>query len=620
MTDSRFVLALKYYETGLPEESWKILSGLLQEPNISLDALQLATAVRLEARAFDDAISFARLVLARDPGNVAAELSQTQALFQSGRAREAEQAMTRAASLPGHHPAGWNNLGNLLDELGRPDEAVAAFQRAIAQAPAFSAAHNNLGSTLAGQGRFAAAAAAHRAALEADPRNLAALNNLGVALLEQGLAAEAIAAFEKASAADPSDQNAADNRLYAMIYGEPDPRPIHAAHVTWGKAMPAPTVLRPPNPNPARRLRIGYVSPDFRRHSVSFFAAPLMAHHDAAVVEVFCYSDAIADDVTKRFKAAAHNWRETRALNNDALFKMIRRDQIDILVDLAGHTKGNRLAVFARRAAPVQVTALGYPATTGLPAMDYRSCDDITDPAPDADPWSVETLRRLASGMHCYGPPVNAPMPGPLPAQTAGYVTFGAFNKLAKISPLTVALWARILKQVPSARLLMKTKALAEAETRQRVQSRFAAEGIDAGRLDLRGWLPGDRAHLDLYNEVDIALDTAPYNGTTTTCEALWMGVPVVTLAGQGHASRVGASLLTQVGLTDWIASTPDAYAAHAVKSAEDVTGLVNLRAKLRDMMMGSPLCDARTHARAVEAAYRAMWQRACVSGAVAQQ
>jgi predicted O-linked N-acetylglucosamine transferase (SPINDLY family) len=317
------------------------------------------------------------------------------------------------------------------------------------------------------------------------------------------------------------------------------------------------------------------------------------------------------DAVTARLKAAAHNWRDVCGFSDDALFKLIRQDQIDILVDLAGHTKGNRLAVFARRAAPVQVTAWGYPATTGLPAMDYRLCDAITDPAPGADDAAVERLVRLVPGLHCYLPADDAPPVNGLPRVEAGYITFGSFNKRAKISPATVALWAAAMKAVPQSRLLVKTKPLAEAETRAGLERAFAMHGIAAARLDLRGWVPDDLGHLNLYNKVDIALDTFPYNGTTTTCEALWMGVPVLTIAGRGHAARVSASLLTQVGMTDWIVPSPDHFAARAAILASDVDSLRRLRRALRARVAASPLCDAAAHTRGLEAAYRVLWQTA---------
>ena len=609
--NKRFALALKYYEAGLHSESWETLREELSEAAPSSDALGLGAVLRLEARAYDEAIELCDRLIGGQPDHIGAWLWKAQALFRLGRMDEGHEAVAAAAALPAAHPAGWNNLGNLLDEVGRPDAALAALVRAIQQAPDFSLAHNNLGTVLAGQGRFAAACDAHRKALESDPHNLAARSNLGVALLEQGLHEEAMRAFDAVLAADPSMRDAADNRVYAGIYSEDDPRVTHAAHAAWGKNMPPSSSLRPADPAPFRRLRIGYVSPDFRRHSVSFFVEPILTAHDATTVEVFCYADvAQPDRVTARLKAQAHHWRDIHGTSDDDVLKLIRGDQIDVLVDLAGHTKGNRLAVFARRAAPIQVTAWGYPATTGLPAMDYRLCDFVTDPATDADAVAAETLIRLTPGLHCYAPPDDAPPVAPLPALAAGHITFGAFNKLAKISPSTVVLWAAALHAVPGARLLIKTKPLTEEATCRRISDQFAAHGIAPSRLDLRGWVAEDRGHLSLYHDVDLALDTSPYNGTTTTCEALWMGVPVLTLFGRSHAGRVGASLLTQVGMADWIAAAPDQFAARAAALASDITGLSRLRQALRGRLAASPLCDAAAHARGVENAYRAMWRK----------
>ena len=608
--DKRLDLALKYYDVKLPDEAWKIVADLVAAPDAGLEVLGFAAALRLQARAFAEVVALADRMLALDGENPGAWLFKTQALFHAGEA-SADIAFRKALSLAGKHPAGWNNLGNALDALGDFKKARKAFRRAIAEAPELSLAHNNLGASFAGQGEFAAAAASYRQALQVEPGNLAALNNLGVALLEQGLPGEAVATFETVLALDPENRDAADNRLYATIYTESDPRVVHSLHAAWGKAQPPAPALKPRDPQPERKLRVGYVSSDFRQHSVSFFAAPLLAAHDPAAVEVFCYADVVTGDaITRRIKKAAHHWRNIARLSDTEVFDQVRADQIDILVDLAGHTKGNRLPVFARRAAPVQVTAIGYPATTGLPVMDYRLVDGVSDPAPEADGWAVERLIRLA-GMHCYEPPADAPAPGPLPALVPNPVTFGSFNKFAKVSPETVALWARILRAAPEARLILKSKPLVEAETRARVADMFAAHGIAAARLDLRGWTPGDTAHLELYREVDIALDTVPYNGTTTTCEALWMGVPVLTLLGQGHAGRVGASLLMQAGLRDWVATTPEQYVARAAEFVSDLASLAALRKGLRKIVAASQLCDAKAYARNVEKAYRAMWRQA---------
>lgn len=533
------------------------------------------------------------------------------ALYHSeGRLEDAEAVLRAILRFAPGDAATLNNLGLVLDDFGRPQEACEAFTRALASDPGMSAAHNNLGAVLAGQGRYTAAAAAHGAALRCDPLNAAARINLGVALLELGALDQAAAAFDAVLAdtrtPESARRDAAGNRLYLEIYRETDPASVHARHRAWGAAVPpaVPSAAAPVDSAPGRALKVGYVSADFRRHSVSFFVEALLVHCDPAAVEVFCYADvARADAVTARLKAHVPGWRDIHGWSDARLCDAVRDDGIDILVDLSGHTRGNRLPAFARRPAPVQVTALGYPATTGLAAMDARLCDAITDP-PGANAFSTERLVRLAA-LHCFAPPPDAPLPGPLPARGNGHVTFGSFNKLAKVGDATIRLWADILHAVPDARLVLKAKPLAEADSRAALAARFAAHGVAAYRLDLRGWAPDDAAHLRAYDAIDIALDTFPYNGTTTTCEALWMGVPVISLCGAGHAARVGASLLTSAGLADWICGTPGEMRARAQAACADLAGLAALRAGLRAQVHASRLCDGRAYARDVERAYR---------------
>jgi predicted O-linked N-acetylglucosamine transferase (SPINDLY family) len=363
-----------------------------------------------------------------------------------------------------------------------------------------------------------------------------------------------------------------------------------------------------------RRLKVGYVSPDFRQHSVAYFLEPLLRSHDRKVIEVFCYAEVgWPDTVTERFKQLADHWVTTVGMSDDATAERIRRDGIDILVDLAGHTSKNRLPVFARKPAPVQVTWLGYPNTTGLTAIDYRFVDAVTDPEGETEALASETLVRLPGGFLCYGGPDDAPAPGPVPSLTTGTVTFGSFNNPAKLSAATLDAWADVLARLPQARLLLKGKPFADPATRALYLDRLAKRGVAVERIELVAWLP-EEGHLALYNRIDIALDPFPYNGTTTTCEALWMGVPVITLRGDRHASRVGASLLTQTRLTDLIADSVEAYVETAVALAGDPARLSELRQSLRPRMAASPLCDAPAFADKIEHAYRTIWQRWCAA------
>ncbi|MGE3333840.1 MAG: tetratricopeptide repeat protein [Rhodospirillaceae bacterium] len=636
--DPRLGLALKYYDQGLPDAAWHTVHDLARAPDAPREALHLAAVLCLEIGHHAEALTFADRLIAGNAADADAHVLRGQALRERGRFDEALGAFTHAGTLRApdaalhfnlgllHHRAGriaeseasyraslalrgddagaWNNLGLLYDDAGRPDDAREAFAKSIALAPAVSATHNNLGAILAGQGRYAAAAAAHAKALEIDPRNTAARINLGVAQLEQGALDEARRTFDAALAQGPLNRQAADNRLYLDIYAETDPAKICAHHRAWGHELHA---AAPAAPHAARKpLKLGYVSADFRRHSVSFFVQEILRHHDPREVEVHAYADVVQPDaVTARLRKMVPHWHDVAGWDDERLRAAIRDEGIDVLVDLSGHTNGNRLSVFAKRAAPVQVSALGYPATTGVSAMDYRLCDAVTDP-PGSEVYATEELMRLHA-LHCFTPPEEAPAVSALPLQTRGYVTFGSFNKLAKISDHTVRLWAGILKAVPDSRLLLKTKPLVEEETRAALRGRFAAHGIDAARLDLRGWEPGDKSHLAAYGDIDIALDTFPYNGTTTTCEALWMGVPVVSLAGKGHAARVGASLLTSAGLRAWCASKEEDIRGIVETALSDPKTLVQVRAGLREQVRASRLCDGLTYTRDLESAYRAM-------------
>jgi len=346
-------------------------------------------------------------------------------------------------------------------------------------------------------------------------------------------------------------------------------------------------------------------------HSVGYFAQALFAHHDRDAIEVFAYEDVRRPDaMTKWFRERSAGWRSLRGLSDADAAARIYDDGIDILVDLAGHTAGNRLLAFAPRPAPVQVTYLGYPNTTGLPAMDYRLCDATTDPA--GDDGYVEELVRLPHGFLCYAPPPAAPAVAPAPVLSGAPPTFGSFNDLAKMNDEVVALWARLLHAVDGARLYLKTKALFDADARADLRRRFAAHGVDGERLELSGWVADLPSHLAEYARVDVALDTFPYCGTTTTCEALWMGVPVVTLAGARHAGRVGVSINERLALAEMVAPTAGEYVDTACALIADHERLRALRGGLRSRMRGSPLCDGAAFTRSLEAAYRDMWRSAC--------
>jgi predicted O-linked N-acetylglucosamine transferase (SPINDLY family) len=360
-------------------------------------------------------------------------------------------------------------------------------------------------------------------------------------------------------------------------------------------------------------LRVGYVSPDFRTHAVSYFFEPILRHHDRNRAEAYCYAEVAApDDTTARLQGLASVWRWTVGLTDAQLAEQVRRDRVDILVDLAGHTSGHRLGVFARRPAPVQLTYLGYPSTTGLSAIDGLLTDAIVDP-PGEPPWSAELPYRLPGLFCCYAPPVDAPAVGPSPAARGFGPTFGALHKLSKLNTAVLDVWCDLLRAIPSARLLLFRNNLTGTR-REEIHLYFVERGIGPDRLDLRHEMPAG-GHLTVYGEIDVALDVFPWCGHTTACEALWMGVPVITLLGDRHAGRMTASVLMALGLDDWVARSPGHYLAIARRAADDWEGLARLRSALRERVRQSPLCDGRGWTARLEDAYRDLWRRWVTSG-----
>ncbi len=508
-------------------------------------------------------------------------------------------------------------LGALFCQLCQFQEAVETLERAVRLDPNQAGAWANLGHALSYQGQLSDAISSCQRAIEINPNLAAAHLNLGFALNNQGRVTEAIACFRESLRIEPDFHFASSHLLYSLNYdGVYSPEAIAKAHRHWGQrycASVAPPDPRPSRSDPDRRLRVGYVSPDFRSHSVAYFIEPILAHRDQAQVETFCYASLAAPDgVTERLRHLADCWRDVFSLDDCQLASLVRTDGIDILVDLTGHTGGNRLGTFARKPAPVQVTYLGYPNTTGLDCIDYRLTDAWADLPGLTDRYYTEELVRLPRCFLCYQPPQAAPEVTDLPAKTVGQITFGSFNHLPKVTPEAIALWSQILQAVPRSRLVLKSRWFGDQLTRARYQALFADCGIDSQRLKLVGLIPDLSQHLAFYSKIDIALDPFPYNGTTTTCEALWMGVPVITLAGRTHGGRVGLSLLTTVGLPELIATTPQEYVALAATLATELPKLTQLRASLRGRVAASTLCDAVAQARAMEAAYRNLWQRYC--------
>ncbi|BAU48049.1 putative UDP-N-acetylglucosamine--peptide N-acetylglucosaminyltransferase SPINDLY [Sulfurifustis variabilis] len=506
-------------------------------------------------------------------------------------------------------------LGLARYRLGNRGEAISLLQKAIALDPRYADAHNVLGMALQDAGDSYGAIACYEAALRADPRHVYATNNLGGALMAQGRVQEARNYFRQAMDIKPDWPVPESNLIFSMNYDVADKAAVFEAHRAWGRSH-APGRQAPVFRNiadPDRRLRVGYVSPDFRTHSVMFFVLGWLRNLDRNEFEVYCYSNvAKPDTTTEQLKRAGVVWRDIHNVPDQIADEIIRDDQIDILVDLAGHSADNRLLLFSGRPAPVQMTWLGYPNTTGMSAMDYRVTDSWADPEGLTEDLHTEQLIRMPHGFLCYTPIPDAPVVSSSPFQDRGFISFGSFNSLPKLTKSVVKTWSSILQEVPASRLVLKSTGLNERLTRTRISEQFQAHGIAPDRIVALPAAAKVRDHLGLYADIDIALDTYPYNGTTTTCEALWMGIPVVALAGTSHVARVGVSLLNQVGLTELIAQDEESYVQRAVELAGDAARLSDLRSSLRERIARSPLCDSIAFARTLENVYRDVWRQWC--------
>jgi predicted O-linked N-acetylglucosamine transferase (SPINDLY family) len=560
----------------------------------------------------DDAIAAYRRALEIKPDFPEVCLNLGAALASLNRLDEAIGVYRRAIEIRPDYTEIHINLGAALAGLGRLDDAMAEYRRAIELNADYPEAHNNLGNALKESGELDAAIAAYRRAIVAQPDYPDAHSNLGNALKDRGELDEAMAAYRRALQIKPDDLEAHSNLVQALHY-----HPGHDAmafaeeHRRWNRQFGDPLKqFARPRSNPAvagRRLRIGYVSPDFRNHPVGRFALPLLEQHDRERFEIICYSGVTSSDsVTERFRGLAGKWRDTVGLSDARLDEMIREDGVDILVDLAMHTAGNRLLTFARQPAPVQVTWLAYPGSTGLPSIGYRLTDAHMDPPGEKQAWSAEEAVRLPDCWCCYDPVDDMPEINALPARSAAGVTFASLNNFAKVHEGVLALWARVMDAVRGSRLLMFCP---EGRARERVSAFFGARGIGADRVEFAGFLPRWE-YLSLYQRIDLALDPFPCNGMTTTCDALWMGVPVLTLPREMPASRAGLSLLSCVGLGELAASSEDGFVRIAVELAGNLPRLAEMRATLRARMRASPLMDAPRFARNLEAAFLWIWKR----------
>jgi predicted O-linked N-acetylglucosamine transferase (SPINDLY family) len=610
-----FDTAYKHFTAGRVAEAEHAVRQALQADPRHVDSLHLLGVIAGYSGQPQASLALFEQALALRPDFAAAHANRGVALMALGQRDEGIASFNRSIELDPQHVHGWHGLGGALGMQNDFVGAEAAFRKVLALSPGYYEARNNLGHALQRQGRLDEAVAAFREALSQAPDSAIIEYNLGVALQLSDHLEEALAHYRRALALKPDYVQAHSNILLTLNYL---PGLSSEALLEEHRAFDAQQARRfmpaqPSWPNakdPDRRLRIGYVSGDFHIHPVGNYLVGPLEQHDRAGFEVFCYSNSSGEDhVTARIAHATDHWRDIASMTDDYAAGLVRHDQIDILIDLSGHTDKNRPLLFAHKPAPVQVSWLGYPGTTGMSAIDYLVMDACTMP-PGAN-WAVEAVVRLPHGRFCYSPPPYMPEIAMPSARPDGAVVFGSFNNLGKIGPDVARLWARVLDAVPGSRLLLKWKELAQTSTYSRMADLFAAAGVGRDRLELRKGSLHDQM-LAEYADVDIALDPFPFGGGLTSSEALWMGVPVVTLPLDRVASRQTLAFLHGIGLDDLAATSEDDYVRIAAALAADPARRAELRQTLRPRMAASPMNDPKAFAQALDAAYRRMWRRWC--------
>lgn len=599
-----------------------------------------------------EALVAARSAHALDPADPQANLHLGQALLHCHQPEPAIAHLQAAlAAQPDNHGLR-RLLADTLLELGQRDDAAALFDaidpdtqsdiglltamgrfyrrarlagsaerclaRAVQLGPRQAASYNELAQLYNEYTEFTRAKNVALAGLAVQPDAAPLWNTLAGCQVSIGQIDDAIASYRKSLQYSPGAALVYSNMLLVMHYSSAiTPAALAEEHRRWGRLYAPPKLASTTFgnvPAPGRRIRVGYLSPDFRSHPVAFFVEPLMEHHDRNAFEVFGYGDVrTPTEVTYRLRDRMDHYRGVAGLHDAQLIDVIRRDGIDILVDLAGHAGNDRIVALAYKPAPVQVTYCGYPDSSGIQAVDYRITDALADP-PGADANYTERLVRLPGCFLCFRPPADAPEPGPPPALTRGHVTFGSFNRECKISQHCYDVWSRVLHAVPGSRIVLKSIAGHNPETRAYQFGEFARRGIGPERVQILGFVGEQRGHLATYLDVDIALDTFPYNGTTTTLDSLLMGVPVIALEGLHHAGRVGVSLLENIGLPEFVAHSDEEYVDLAVTLASDPARLLELHRTLRQRLVTSPICDERAFTAKFELALRNMWQEWCRS------
>lgn len=566
---------------------------------------------------FEHAYEMYKKILGECPEQLRALHGIGVVLHKLGRSEEGIASVRKALELKPDFADAIINLGNILVDIRRYEEAIGYFSQLIKIKPDNDVAYKNLALVFILTERLDEALEACQMALTIDPHQPENFMAMGNVYSARGDAAQALKMYSKVCALAPASSNAHTNVLFNMNFlSKFSQKDIYLESKKWEKCHARPRDIRRPHlnyPLPGRRLRIGYVSGDFKLHPVSYHLKPVVGHHNHESFEIFLYSNSNKiDEMTEKLIGFADQWRNIYSLSDERVDKMIRMDEIDILVDLSGHTSLHKLLLFARKPAPIQVSWIGYFNTTGMTAMDYCISDEVTVPLGE-ERWFSEHIVRVPNGRFCYEPPDYAPAVAKLPALKNGYITFGSFNKLAKISPETVVLWSAVLKSVPLSRIVIKTSAIGADSIKKHLLDQFDEYGVGSDRIELRTDSPHPLM-LEQYGDIDIALDTFPFNGGATTCEALWMGVPVVTMTGATPISRQSASLLASCGLSRFVADSPARFVTIVQELLAVPECLSALRSSLRAQLSNSPLCDGGLFTGNLERAYRDMWKEWCQS------
>jgi len=607
--------ALSHHRAGRLREAADLYARLRRIDPRHFDACHLGGTAALQLGNPLESIPLFKQALNIDPRSAVCGMRLGLAWLASGHASEAVKQLRLITERHPQFFEAWDNLGMALKSAGLINDAFAAHHHSVEIQPRYASGWYNLGHTHSLLGRSSEALACHDRALAIDPGHALAHFGRGQALQQLHRIEEAIAAYDRQLLLNPDHHESRSSRLFALNYLPLRPREtVFAEHAEFGERIEAAvrrataltdTVSHDARPGSERRLRIAFVSPDLRTHAVACFLEPLLAHLDRTRFETALYHDHyVVDGMSNRLRAHAAIWRHIVGMPDDAVERLIRDDSPDIVIDLAGHTGLNRLPLFARRLAPMQVTFLGYPNTTGLSTIDCRFTDTLADPSPESDAYHTERLVRFSPCAWAFQPPADSPEAPRLPCSDGRGVAFGSFNNFSKISDCTLALWKRILDAAPGSRLVLKSSTATDSA----FPTRLARCGLDASRIEMLSPASSIRDHLEMYARMDIALDTFPYHGTTTTCEALWMQRPVVTLAGDRHASRVGVSLLSAIDRRDWIARSESEYVEIAARLAADRPALETTSAQLRDCLRKSILFDHAGQAARFGAALQACW------------